>query len=242
MKQILLFLTIFFAAISLNAQFELEVQPNPTVETVEVDLTDPWIEPIMHGKVTNLAADPIDLRWLLVVEEAPVDWKFKICDNTQCYGTNVTSNVDPVLGINIPVTLATNDTTLLEFHILPKGVAGNVKAKIHLTPADNFDNIIATADYDVTVEGITSVSEAEKAAVKLYPNPTSDYLTLNENSVVEQLIVYNIIGKPVRSFSAENGRQYNISDLPNGLYLVSLLDKDNDIIKTLRVSKNSLRP
>ena len=241
MKQTLLFL-IFFAPMMLQAQFALEVEPNPTVETLQVDLTNDWAEPILHGKVTNVAADPINLRWLLVVEEAPVEWKYKVCDNTQCYSTQVTSNVDPALNLNIPVTLAENDTTLLDFHILPKGVAGTMKAKIHLTPAEDFDNIIASAEYDITIEGFTSVSEAEKASIKLYPNPTSDYITLNENSIVDELVVYNVIGQPVRSFEAENGLNYNISDLPNGLYLVSLLDKEKDIIKTLRVSKDSLRP
>lgn len=242
MKQTLLLLIFFGASFMCHAQFALEVTPDSFVETVQMDLTNPLAEHISYGKVTNLASDNINLRWSLVIEDAPVEWKFKICDNTQCYSTQVTSNVDPVLGLNIPVILALNDTSLINFYAIPNHVAGTAKAKIHYTPADDFDNIIATGEYEITIDGFTDVSEVEKAAVTLYPNPTSDYLSLNENSVVDQLVVYNIIGKPVRTFAAENGSQYNISDLPNGLYLVSLLDKDHDIIKTLRVSKNSLRP
>lgn len=51
-----------------------------------------------------------------------------------------------------------------------------------------------------------------------------------------------MVGRAVRTFRVEDNTMYDISKLPDGVYLIGLHDKKGNIIKTIRVSKRSARP
>jgi hypothetical protein len=71
-----------------------------------------------------------------------------------------------------------------------------------------------------------AIEDFEKGnAVNLYPNPVSDYFTLN--NAVRKVQVYSISGQLVKSF-ASNGNvdfQFGVSELQTGLYIVKALDE-----------------
>jgi len=50
-----------------------------------------------------------------------------------------------------------------------------------------------------------------------------------------------MLGKVVREYPAYLP-SYDVRDLPNGLYLASLIGIDGRVIKTLRYSKRQVRP
>ncbi|RMG84565.1 MAG: T9SS C-terminal target domain-containing protein [Bacteroidetes bacterium] len=241
MKRNILFFFLSLFAFAVQAQI-IEIEHPVTEASFQVDLTDNWAEPIVHGNVINVSNDPILLRWELETPDGPAEWEYRVCDKNQCYSTAITSNVDPNVPIDIPVELQPGDTSLLDLHILPRMVAGTCTAKIHLSLASDPNTVIATATYIAHIEGLTSTTEAQKSALQLFPNPTSDYFRLKADDVVDQIVVYNLLGRPVRTFAATPGNVYPMGDLPNGLYLVSLIDRDQDIIKTVRVTKQSFRP
>ena len=72
--------------------------------------------------------------------------------------------------------------------------------------------------------------------ITLYPNPVSNYFTLNANTT--QVEIFSITGQLVKSyksnFSSES--QFEISDLNNGIYLVKATDT-NDRETTLKLVK-----
>ncbi|PIF69397.1 alpha-amylase family glycosyl hydrolase [Flavobacterium sp. 2] len=72
-----------------------------------------------------------------------------------------------------------------------------------------------------------AIADFEKGAtVNLYPNPVSDYFTLNISTAKVQ--VYNISGQLVKSFNA-NGKidfQFEVSDLEAGLYIMKAMDEN----------------
>ena len=106
---------------------------------------------------------------------------------------------------------------------------------------DNPGEVLTTAVFEVSVP--TAVSEVEKAALRVFPNPATDYFMLdNQSNLVDELVVYNVLGKRVRSFPVVQGGKYNVADLPNGMYLVTLLNREEGILKTVRVSKRNYRP
>ena len=51
-----------------------------------------------------------------------------------------------------------------------------------------------------------------------------------------------MVGRAVKDFEVKNGADYDIGNLPNGIYLVGLFDQKGNIIKTVRVSKRGVRP
>ncbi|WP_029271742.1 alpha-amylase family glycosyl hydrolase [Flavobacterium sp. KJJ] len=67
------------------------------------------------------------------------------------------------------------------------------------------------------------------SSVNLYPNPVSNYFTLN--IAVTKVQVYAISGQLVKSFAANGNTdfQFGVSDLKTGLYIVKALDENNKI-------------
>lgn len=75
-----------------------------------------------------------------------------------------------------------------------------------------------------------ALSDFEKGnSVNLYPNPVSNYFTLNIATTKVQ--VYNLSGQVVKSFNP-NGNldfQFSVSDLNTGLYVVKATDENNKV-------------
>jgi len=76
-----------------------------------------------------------------------------------------------------------------------------------------------------------------KPTFKVYPNPATEFFQLtDETELVNQINVYNIVGKKVKSFEAESEKKYYLDRFPKGMYLVQLLGHDNKIIATQRLN------
>lgn len=246
MKHILLsFFSLFFVT-NLMAQPSLSIYPDDLSYSLEADLSDLWVEPIAHSFVINTSNQTIKLRWeiKIVGTNCPADWKYKVCDKNQCYNSNVTTNVNFGGQPNVPVILAPGDTSIIDIHVNPTGVAGCCSVEIYLSDVTDINNPVAleSPDYDICVTPLTAVTQAEKSSIRIYPNPTTDFITLTKNSFVKQLWVTNILGRRVKTFAASINGRYDISELPDGIYLVSMVDANSKIIKTLRVSKRNNRP
>ena len=241
MKQTLLFFTFFLFTIQIWAQDVLVVNPNPyIIEFSDVDLTDYCSEPVAHAEVTNLTNETVLMVWEREIVDAPAEWEFRVCDGNQCYASFTWTTYDPGI-IEEPDTLTPGEVSLLDLHVLPRQVAGTCQVKVHLMSIDNPGEVLTTAVFEVSVP--TAVSEVEKAALRVFPNPATDYFMLdNQSNLVDELVVYNVLGKRVRSFPVVQGGKYNVADLPNGMYLVTLLNREEGILKTVRVSKRNYRP
>ncbi|CAM4075981.1 alpha-amylase family glycosyl hydrolase [Flavobacterium sinopsychrotolerans] len=83
-----------------------------------------------------------------------------------------------------------------------------------------------------------AIADYEKSStIVLYPNPASDYFTLNETTSKVQ--IFSITGQLVKSFDANKtaGSQFSVSDLNQGLYIVKAFDENNEM-KVLKLLKN----
>lgn len=78
---------------------------------------------------------------------------------------------------------------------------------------------------------------SDKTELQLFPNPTTDYISLNDNEVVEKLVVYNLLGREVRRFNYVKGEKYSVEDLARGMYLVQMLGPSDRIVTTQRLNK-----
>ena len=71
-----------------------------------------------------------------------------------------------------------------------------------------------------------------KKNISVFPNPAINFIGLSETEDVKQLIVFNVVGRKMKSFMVSEGEKYNIAELPKGMYLIQILDYDNKIITT----------
>ena len=76
-----------------------------------------------------------------------------------------------------------------------------------------------------------------KKNISVFPNPAINFIGLSDTEDVKQLIVFNVVGRKMKSFMVSEGEKYNIAELPKGMYLVQILDYDNKVITTQRMSK-----
>ena len=74
-------------------------------------------------------------------------------------------------------------------------------------------------------------------SIAIFPNPTTDYFKINSNRDIQKVVVFNLIGRELRSFDAEEDSKYSVGDLPNGMYLIQLLGADNKVLTTQRLQK-----
>ena len=78
---------------------------------------------------------------------------------------------------------------------------------------------------------------SNRQSIKVFPNPAIDYIELQDkDEQVENIFVYNIVGKKLASFrDVEEDKKYYL-DIPVGMYLVQLVDDYGKIISTKRLS------
>jgi Secretion system C-terminal sorting domain len=80
------------------------------------------------------------------------------------------------------------------------------------------------------------------SSLQAFPNPSTGYFSISDNPLVKNIVVYNLLGRQVHNFVHTNGKVHNISDVPDGLYLVSMQDINGEVLKTVRITKQDLRP
>lgn len=86
----------------------------------------------------------------------------------------------------------------------------------------------------------TSIRPAAKQRpeeIRVFPNPTTDYFSVNGMENLKEVVVINLVGREVKRFSASIRAKYDVSDLNSGLYLVRLIGEQGKAVKTVRLSK-----
>lgn len=92
---------------------------------------------------------------------------------------------------------------------------------------------------------IGAFAQAERRAewgspsVSVFPNPATEYITVSNEDAVKNIFVFNLVGKKMKTFDVIKGERYEISDLPNGLYVIQLIGRSNKVLNTQRLTKKS---
>ncbi len=224
MKQILLSL-ILLTSWSLNAQVTLSLSP----DVIEMDVDPLQFETVAHSWLTNTSDETKTFRWFRIVESITTGWESAICDMNACYSTTVDSTDE-----NTDVVLGPGDSTMIDVHVRPAGLEGDAHIKVRVMEVGNADNII---EGNYFFNQTSSSQDFNRVNLKLYPNPTRDYFQLTDYTDLDQVILYNLVGRELRRFNAFPGSKFAVSDLTRGMYLVRLVDNRRRVVKTLRLNK-----
>ena len=73
----------------------------------------------------------------------------------------------------------------------------------------------------VTTLGVDDITD-EKLSLKLYPNPSINYIRVRGLSEKANYIIYNLLGKEVGKGNIENDEDIAIQDLSNGTYFIRI--------------------
>ncbi len=246
MKQFLL-ASFFASLLAIAVQAQITITPEISTNIFEGVHPNATTDLPIHIAVTNNSSDTVQLKWLRKVNgDCPVGWKTQVCDNNLCYNFNVSSNINPAIGLDAPFILKpveTFDNFIL--HIWPGTSEGCCTIDIDFYDLKDTSVVAATAQFEVSVDMpncFVGTEETSPLSLRVFPNPASEYFTVSDNPHVKNITVTNLLRKRVRSFSFQSGNSYDISDLPDGMYLVSMKDGKNNVLKTQRLSKRSARP
>lgn len=194
----------------------------------------------IKGKATlkNTSGQTKRFVWQRNIISLPSAWQALVCDVNQCWTSGVSVSPDTIV-------LAANGTSNLDVYIRPNHVSGAATIELKVTEVGNTANTV-TGRYLFATS--TSTRETPKSysnsniPVKIYPNPTTDYFMLTDNNdVVDRVVIYNIIGRQVRAYKAVDNFKYSVNDLPEGIYIIRLLNNSGNTVKTIRLNKSKIK-
>ena len=113
-------------------------------------------------------------------------------------------------------------------HVINAGSGNTTNGNIELTYF--IGDYIGIGDYS---------REYEMIDMHCYPNPVKTILHINTTiPYLDKIQIYNVQGILIRESTLENN-QVDYSQLPDGIYLMKILDKDQQNLGTVKVVKNS---
>jgi hypothetical protein len=89
----------------------------------------------------------------------------------------------------------------------------------------------------VNWSGSVDINEYQSNNLHIYPNPTTGDLFISSNIKINNISVYNIIGKEVISDAKTNNNLLDISQLSNGVYFIKISVNNTTVTKKIVLSK-----
>ncbi|MEM9886072.1 MAG: T9SS type A sorting domain-containing protein [Bacteroidota bacterium] len=241
MKEKFLLTYFFFGCFSfLHGQKSILTFVPTTADTsIQIDALSAFQSVRIQGYIENHSNKTLRVRWERNPIDVPAAWTMQVHDINNNYADFVDSNIDSDIYLNEPIVIPPKSKSILEIFFSPNGQAGKAILDIELYLAESPEVIISSQE--ITVEAKNKVNSHQRKS-SVYPNPSGNFLQLANTQNVKRMVVYNMVGRAVKDFEVKQGVDYDIGNLPNGIYLVGLFDQKGNIIKTVRVSKRGVRP
>ncbi|WP_367391728.1 T9SS type A sorting domain-containing protein [Lewinella sp. LCG006] len=245
MKASLLFTLLLVFGFSLAAQRSLSIEPASTRKQISITSNDVSYEEVMKVEVKNTSGRRFKLRWDKVTAYQPYAWESQVCDKEASYPPTVTSNYDPFQGVFAPVVLEAGESFDLFFTVTPYNTTGQNKVDIVFRDIDRPETILGTASFQINLTDAEDTAKLVEVGnrIKVYPNPVHDRFFLTNTPSLARIDLYNTLGRKIRSYeNPQPGDSFLAGDLPQGVYLLNLVDKNGKVVHTLRLLRRDFRP
>lgn len=186
------------------------------------------VEPVADLHIHSLINSDITIKWQRNVLQITSGCASKVCDLNACYPENF-STKQFVLGAGVsgPISVHLVNNT------------GNLcQAIIRLDMWNiEFPDEIVSGYYlfNADVSGTDETAPVEPA--KIFPNPTSDYFTVEQVEGLSRVRLLDITGREVAAYNASSTQQFRLDNQPNGQYIVSLEDEAGKILAIAQLNK-----
>lgn len=219
-----------------NSNPALEIIPNPDASGINTSSTvakftalqagNPWAGcETLHGAgIGTFTIDASNSTIRIMV------WKSVISD----VGIKLVTNSSWSKGELKVANTKINEWEQLTFDFSTVDHEGMTYDQIVIFPdfdARESDNVIYFDEIYGDVATITATTNQKNIALKLFPNPANNNLTIQSNESIDSYKIYSLTGELVADEKTTgNTTSVNIAQLPNGLYLMKATSKEQTII------------
>ena len=211
MKYTLLAVLFFAFILRGGAQVTLTLTP----ETLTTYVNPDSFEIRAKATLKNTSNATKKFTWTRTIKSIANGWACLVCDKNACWASTVNTPPDQI-------ELAAGATSNMDVYIRPDRKAGTAAVEVKIVEVGNETNTI-TGKYNFSTTTRTK-EQKDYNALRIYPNPTIEFFQITDNDVVDKVVIYNIIGRQMRSFKVAEDMKYNVSDMPDGLYIIRLLN------------------
>ena len=239
MKKIYILSFALFLSLSINDVKAQTEWTGPTITITKVDFADWTIEANQDRITPNVWLTRADSRGLFnIVSEtefdnnnytSPLDTEWAIGTIADGVGTltfdtwDNTHNADPTTIVNVDVVLhLITDEIYIDIKITAwtQGAGGGVP------PGGGFT-------YERSTDQSLSINEFElENSIKLFPNPSSEFIEVSGLTENEKYSIYNILGSEIENGIVSNNEQIDIRNFAKGLFFLKF--KNGTTIKFLK--------
>ena len=85
---------------------------------------------------------------------------------------------------------------------------------------------------NVNITATVGIEENEDNNISIFPNPAKDMLNITSEKAINQIDVYDVNGKLVKSYTNVNNN-INIKDLATGVYMLNITTEDGQVSKKI---------
>lgn len=174
---------------------------------------------ILHEfiQIDNLSGQPLPMRWIGHIGgviECPNGWDYGVTDPDSAYA--VLNDLDSADFILSDTNFTNNKIVISVVH---NGVIGNCQVTFDIFALSD-PNTVTTIGFNITVTAAPTAIEEVSVHPRgiIYPNPGNGQYHLPEKA--QSILVYDGSGRLVLSTS---GNRFDLSNQPNGIYLVQLI-------------------
>lgn len=221
MKRCFLLFITFFALNQGFAQLpDLIMSPDTLAKNYDADIEGILVE----INLTNNAKTTRTFNWERVTVDITPGWSTTVCDLITCWAPSVSKGT-----IEIPA--ATKVTMLLD--VFPEKIVGSAFVKMKLTEkASSGKETVGRYRFNTNT---INTAEIDANNLKLYPNPTTEYFVLDGNAPLTEVQVVSMDGKVMKTFPYVQNDIYEVSDMPNGAYMISLNGENGKRLATKKI-------
>jgi len=226
-------LFVLFLSIAASGNAQLTYNPDPfSIVVATLEDNNSYTKEKLNLTVNTDTVYTI--FWKMEFPNMKEKWEVQLCDLRLCYDYNARQSGT---NLNNHTNVMDKGTHVFEIGFYPRNVPGTGKAVLKLYGDNQFTKLIKEIDINLYA-GTTSSKDVNVNTIRVFPNPTTDYFQIANGSQVSKIVLYNVMGKEVKTFFNYNNANHDVSDLRKGIYMVRMLDAKNRVIKTVRLSKN----
>jgi Secretion system C-terminal sorting domain len=229
MKKIILISLIISTQILRGLSQNVTITLAPSIVNANVSLDSFEIKAKAIFK--NTATTTKKFVWKRTIIAMTNGWQSLVCDSKGCWSSTINDAPEQI-------ELAPNASSNIDAYIRPNRIVGAATIEIKIFEVGNETNAV-TGRYLFSSSTPTKEVSKNNASVKIFPNPATDYFSIQDDyDAVDRVVVYNMIGRVMKNYVVNSTTtKYTLNDLPEGLYIIRLLNARGGTVKTVRLNK-----